>query len=643
MPEGTVPLLIGDSPVTIDRRLLVTTYNSFATEAFVPQTLEEHRARCAWVRERLLLSAGLKPALDIPVGKIWIGEGRKYQNIIIKPVSIESLPGLKLTGSLFLQEDLASPVPGILCPHGHWQQGRVHHAPNGGVVKRCCEMARLGFAVFAYDMIGYNDCNDFPHRWQGELKRKGDLAGISNFGLQTLNSMRAVDFLCSLPEVDSTRIACTGASGGGSQTWFIAALDERIKVAAPVCMLSSHFQGGCVCEEGPLLRTTGLTSFDIVSALAPRPLMLPGVTGDWTNLNPVYEIPRLKQVYSLYHAEDQVESCYFEDGHNYNQRTREHIYAWLVRQLKGINCGSIIAEDPEDPPAPEVLWHEGKAPAAADENSINCAYAKLADVFGRNILDTGSDFSFWQANRRKLLAEILENGQAPAKDVVQRVSPVWSVPGGKAAGFIVSRRMAGDMIPTVQITPDKAEEDNAVTLLAASGDYREYFADGALSGFMNALVKKGRRVRLVELTGSGSRAWQLEKAVRNAEMTTAAFDEPYFTMRVQDLVTVSVLLKERGFKDIRIAAEGKAVPVALAAGAVTGLPVAVDLKDVDETVWDDPVNHQPLIGRAGGLAGLLLLNIRRGSVFGRPGKDFRTLLKKYGAEIVAGDLKKLLS
>ena len=310
MSENTIERIVPELPIWVDRRLVSFNFCDWAQEEFIPSSLEEHRSRCDFVKRRLLLSAGLVPELKIPQNAPQISDGKLYHGVIIKDVSIETMPGLRLTGSLFLPEKAQFPVPGILSPHGHWQNGRVHHAENGGVVMRCFELARLGFAVFAYDMIGYNENNDLPHSWQIDFKRRADVAGVSTFGLQTANSMRALDFLCSLDEVDETRIGCTGASGGASQTWFITALDERIKVAAPVCMLSSHFQGGCPCEEGPLLRTTGLTSFDIVSAIAPRPLMLPGVTGAWTNLNPEYEIPALEAVYKLYNAEKNVHSFY---------------------------------------------------------------------------------------------------------------------------------------------------------------------------------------------------------------------------------------------------------------------------------------------------------------------------------------------
>ena len=87
-------------------------------------------------------------------------------------------------------------------------------------------------------------------------------------------------------------------------------------------MLSAHFQGGCGCEEGSLLRLGGLGNFEILSCVAPRPVMLPSVMRDWTNLNPYYEIPKLKEIYKLYGAEDKVFHFHRDQEHNYDRITR---------------------------------------------------------------------------------------------------------------------------------------------------------------------------------------------------------------------------------------------------------------------------------------------------------------------------------
>ena len=115
-------------------------------------------------------------------------------------------------------------------------------------------------------------------------------------------------------------------------------------------------------------------------------------------------------------------------------------------------------------------------------------------------------------------------------------------------------------------------------------------------------------------------AGQLEYALRNPDNTASAFDESFFSMRVQDFITAAVRLQECGFEKIRIAAEKSAVLPALAAAAITGLPVTVDLENVDDRLWEEKLNYQPLIGKIGKLAGLLYLNLRPECRFVHPGK-----------------------
>ena len=631
MSENKVPQIIRESPVWVDRRLISFNHCQFASEVYVPRTLEEHRARCEFVRRRLLLSAGLAPDVKLPDNPARVSEGKNYCGVVIKEVEIVTMPGLRLTGSLFLPENISSPVPGLLCPHGHWSSGRVHHAANGGVVMRCFELARLGFAVFAYDMIGYNDNNDFPHSWDEQLRRRGDVAGISTFGLQTANSMRALDFLASLDEVDENRLGCTGASGGASQTWFITALDQRIKVAVPVCMLSSHFMGGCPCEEGPVMRVTGLSSFDIVSAIAPRPVMLPSVTGDWTNLNPVYEIPALKEVYALYNAQNRVHNFHYEDEHNYNRRTREHVYAFLLRELMGVDRGDIVKEEDIEPPPPELIWFGGVKPSAPTRESIEAAFDKINCFLSADILDTGSDFEAFKNSRRELLRELLQTTQPPARNVVERVlHSKWDIPGAKACGRTVSRRNVGDIVCAVELIPDKCDGKKQVTVVICDGSYTEYFEGGKQWEVTRKLVSEGRHTYIMELLGSGSNSWQLEYAVRDDFKLGPAFDEPFFSMRVQDIITLCTMLKEKNIADIRLIASGTASPAALAAAALLDLSIECDLENVDDSVWYEKLNHQPLIGRIGGIAALLLLNSSEKNVFRNVPEKYRKLLAEHG-------------
>lgn len=618
----------------MDRRLFNTEFGVFAHKATVPESQEQHRCLCDRVRRRIRLSAGLEPGIDFLPLDPQVTSPRVIDGVVISDVVIHTLPGLRLTGNLFMPEHFSGKIPGLLCPHGHWQSGRVHHAKDGGVIMRCMELARLGFAVFAYDMLGYNDNNSIPHRWDIGTCRKNYHYGISPFGLQTANSMRAVDFLVSLAEVDPSRIGCTGASGGASQSWFISAIDRRIKVVCPVCMLSLHYAGGCMCEEGPLLRTTGLTSFDIVASLAPRPVLLPSVTGDWTNLNPDYEIPELKKVYKLYYAEDKVEHFHYEDSHNYNRRTREHVYAWLVKQLQYRDMGDIIPESTETVPAPEQLWHGGVRPEPASAETFEKVRESLVQAYTGTALDWGNDFTGWQNRNCDILRQMLER-EVPAADVVERVTHgSWSFPEGKVLSKMISRRESGDAVMGMLIKPAGTDESKNALLYPVEDSVLDYFDEGSKSGITaGTFMKSQSHTLLFELMGSGFRAAQLEHCCRRENNpVNMAFNDSFFAMRVQDIVTCAVLMRERGYR-ITLAAPAVNTPALLAAAALLGAPAVIDLHGVDDSCWENKQDNQPLMGKLGGIRGLALLNVRSNVVFCGAEDGLKEMLRECGAVI----------
>lgn len=311
-----------------------------------PATRKEWEARARLLREQILVSSGLLPMppktpLNPRItGKI---EGPDY---IIENVAIETLPGFYLCGNLYRPRGKRGPFPAIVNPHGHWSHGRLEMQPDvppatpapappaegrGNLVAIGVNLARQGFVVFAYDMVGYNDTHQVDHRFAGTLRHWA--WGVSLSGLQLWNSIRAVDYLCSLPEVDRRRIGATGASGGGTQTFLLCAVDDRIQAAVPVNMISAHMQGGCLCENGPGLRL-GTDNVEIGAMFAPKPLLLVSCTGDWTKDNPEVEGPAIRKVYALYGAQEKTAVVQFNYGHNYNRESREAMYAWFGRWLK---------------------------------------------------------------------------------------------------------------------------------------------------------------------------------------------------------------------------------------------------------------------------------------------------------------------
>jgi dienelactone hydrolase len=311
-----------------------------------PATREAWEARVRRLREQILCATGLWPmpekgALEPKVtGRI---EGPDYT---IENVALRTLPGFYLCGNLYRPKGKQGPYPAIVNPHGHWKNGRLEMeedvppaapapappAPGrGNLVAIGVQLARMGFVTFAYDMVGYNDTRPLPHTFANDLRPW--LHGISLLGLQLWNSIRVVDYLASLPDVDASRIGATGASGGGTQTFLLCGVDDRIRAAVPVNMISATMQGGCLCENAPGLRL-GTDNVEIGAMMAPKPLLLVACTGDWTKNNPSAEWPAIRKVYDLYGAGDKTAVVQFNYEHNYNRESREAMYAWFGRWLQ---------------------------------------------------------------------------------------------------------------------------------------------------------------------------------------------------------------------------------------------------------------------------------------------------------------------
>lgn len=281
--------------------------------------------RCGEIRTQILVSAGLWPEFERPPLKNEVFGAIERNGYSIEKVRLETWPGFWLTGNLY--RPLApGRHPGVACPHGHCKEGRFNDTEIMSVPGRAIGLTKLGCVVFTYDMVGYGDLKQIPHEFS-------DVPwGLSLLGLQLWDSLRAVDFLSELPCVDKARLGVTGASGGGTQTFLLAAVDPRITCAAPVNMVAAGCQGGCSCENAPLLRID-LNNVEIAAAVAPRPLILPSCSGDWTADTPRLEGPAIAKVYRSLGVPRRFRWTRTDAEHNYNREAREYVYAWFAHWL----------------------------------------------------------------------------------------------------------------------------------------------------------------------------------------------------------------------------------------------------------------------------------------------------------------------
>lgn len=322
-------------------------------------SLEAWLGRASELRAHILVSAGLWPRPERPALRTLVGEPLQRAGYQVSALALETLPGFFLAGNLYVPAGKQAPFPAVLSPHGHWKGGRFEDGDRASVVARAVNLARQGYVVLTYSMIGYNENEKlFPHRFD---EPRYQLWGFGALGLQLWNSLCALDFLTSQPDVDADRIGVTGASGGGTQTFLLTAVDPRVKVSIPVNMVSAHFQGGCICENAPLLRLH-THNVEIASLAAPRPLLLISTSGDWTRNTPRLEYPAIRSIYRLFDAEEKVANAHLYYPHNYNRESREAAYSWLARWLLGKPAPA--PEEPlneEDRQVPPVSLPPGSA------------------------------------------------------------------------------------------------------------------------------------------------------------------------------------------------------------------------------------------------------------------------------------------
>lgn len=300
-------------------------------------TPEAWRARAHEIRIHMLNATGLSPLPKKCALNPIFGEKRVFDGYQVQNVAFESLPGVYVTGSLYSPLEPVDNPPAVLSPHGHWPNRDDYGRYRPDVQRRCASMARMGALVFSFDMVGYGQLADYG--WEHEHPE--------TMKLQIWNGIRSVDFLISLG-VDPDRIACTGASGGGTQTFHLAAVDDRISVSVPVVMVSYRHFGGCICELGRPIRegeNFKANNVEIAACIAPKPLMLVSVGTDATESTPEVEYPFMKYIYGLFDKVEMVENAHFPNElHGYGPNKRSAVYLFLAKHL-GLDASQVVNAD----------------------------------------------------------------------------------------------------------------------------------------------------------------------------------------------------------------------------------------------------------------------------------------------------------
>jgi dienelactone hydrolase len=545
----------------LERRLAAPKHYNRKYHPWTPPTAKDAwEARKPILKEQLLVSQGLWPMPEkTPLGAVIHGKIER-DGYTVEKVFFVSHPGHYVTGNLYRPTGKTGKLPAVLYTHGHWQDARLSTAnawksdqKTGAEATEesskyfhqagCATLARLGCVVFHYDMVGNSDSKQIVHR-QGFTDVDAQLRLQTFMNLQTWNSVRSVDFLLSLPEVDPARIGITGASGGGTQSFVLAAVDERVAASFPAVMVSTNMQGGCICENCAYLRV-GTTNIELSALIAPRPLGMTGAN-DWTKEIETKGLPELKTIYKMYGAENKVMAKYLSFPHNYNQVSREVMYNFFNKHL-GFGQTGTIAEKAFTPvPPSELSVYDQKHPLpkdAANAEGLKRYLTMAQEKQLESLLpkDAASLAKFQKIEHAALRAMMTDKLSAASDvEVVVKGDPVEKN-GIVTRELIMSRKGQGERVKTL-VVHGKEFDRRAVIWVHPDGT-RSIWDGEKLTPAANAIVNTGAGILVVEPFRTGE-AGKNQRPTTNMKIGSLAYAGYFYgynramvAERVHDILT----------------------------------------------------------------------------------------------------------
>jgi cephalosporin-C deacetylase-like acetyl esterase len=518
------------------------------------------------------------------VGKL-SGDGFRVEKIVY-----ESRPDHHVTAALYVP-DGKPPVPGVLVPCGHSGNGKA----NEPYQRICILLAKNGIAALCYDPIGqgerYQLLDDAGKPIVPGSTTEHSLVGVGALlvGRQAASyriwdGIRSLDYLASRPDIDPTRLGCTGNSGGGTLTAYLMALDERIVAAAPSCYITSLERlFATIGPQDAEQNITGQVAFgmehaDYVTMRAPRPTLLCVGTQDYFDITGAWATFReAKLAYGLLGHGERVDLFEFNDKHGFSKPRREAAMRWMRRWLLG----------KDDAPV------EHDFPIFTDEE-LQCTKSGqvLAEFGGKSAFDLNADRDTELAAIR---AKRVVAGDRPLTHETLRqqlglsdLSPTATrrdVGIKKQDGYSITRTTfetePGIIVPGLFFSPHESSTDHSVIYLNGDGMATETGPGGAIE----KLCKSGTPVIALDLRGIGETAPSNPSATGKnyfgvdgkEAFLSLHINRPLLGQRVLDVLAVLNALRDNNSRAYHITAIGSTGPIALHAAALDDRIKQVDV------------------------------------------------------------------
>lgn len=274
------------------------------------------------VRQRLGIDALLKQCSTTAPE---LSKKRRYDGYSVQNFRLHTVNGHTVCGSIYEPLKKNGKLPLIICPNGHFANGRYGEVQQ----LRLATLARMGAVCVDYDLWGWGESAD-------EVGAEAHQTAEAHV-MQALNGIRILDVMIERKDIDRTRIAVNGGSGGGSQTVLLSVLDDRYTACCPVVSMSSWFDGGCPCESGMSIQLAGggTCNPELAAMFAPKPLFVVSDGGDWTSTTPSLEYPYLQRIYSFYGKTDNVGNLHLpQERHDFGPNKRNAVYDFFVSAFR---------------------------------------------------------------------------------------------------------------------------------------------------------------------------------------------------------------------------------------------------------------------------------------------------------------------
>jgi dienelactone hydrolase len=592
---------------------------------FTPPTSKaDWEKRAERVRRQILVAEGLWPMpTKTPLNAVIHGKIDRGEYTVEK-VCFESAPGFFVTGNLYRPAKINGKAPGVLFAHGHWKDARLSESGDAELFNEiatgqerfeeggrsrfqsmCVQLARMGCVVWQWDMLSDSDSKQLSdqlvHRFS---KQRPEMNTTENWGLyspqaeahlqsimglQTLNAIRSLDFLLSLPEVDADRIAMTGASGGGTQTFILSAIDPRVKLSFPAVMVSTAMQGGCTCENACLLRVnTG--NIEFAGLFAPKPL---GMTtaNDWTKEMSTKGFPELKQLYAFLGVPNNVMLHRGEHfPHNYNAVSRSAFYGWVNKHFKLGFKEPLVERDYQRLSKEQLtVWDaQHPAPKEAGDEFERKLLRWLHEDAQKQLATAAKSPERFREIVGGAMEVVIGRTLAEAGDVEWEMTLKTDRGSWIEMSGLMRNKTYGEELPAVFCHP-KQWNGTTTLWLGKNGRASMYGADGSLQPDVKQLVEAGATVVGVDLLYQGEfladgkplTKTPRVKNPREAAPYTFGYNHTVFAQRVHDVLTTVKFIQthERPSKRIQLACFDEAAPVAAVAAAMCGN--AIDAVAID--------------------------------------------------------------